>query len=268
VTLAVTVVCQDGVVVAADSRTTLSMHGMVRVGSDFTHKVFEAGRVAIATFGDAFVLDRSVASHMDEFAAVERGNCDHPGPTAERLADFMAERCDRHWADDPGTLGFLVGGYDGDGIGEAWQVRLPDRAVWRVHSTTEGGGASWRGQSDVVRRIMEGFDPELMEQLAALSGRDAEYDTVVPLLEACAYRIPYETMNLQDGIDLAVFCIRTTVDVQRLTLGTIAAGPAFSWPGVGGPIEIATVTHAGGFAWVQRTGVRGERPAGLAEGQL
>ena len=47
-TLAVTVVCQDGVVVAADSRTTLANHRMLRVGSDFTHKVFESGRVAVA----------------------------------------------------------------------------------------------------------------------------------------------------------------------------------------------------------------------------
>ena len=79
-TLAVTVVCQDGVVVAADSRTTLGNHRMLRVGSDFTHKVFESGGVAVATYGEAFVDDRSIASHMAEFAVVEAGNCDHPGP--------------------------------------------------------------------------------------------------------------------------------------------------------------------------------------------
>ena len=83
-TLAVTVVCQDGVVVAADSRTTLGNHRMLRVGSDFTHKVFASGEVAVATYGEAFVDDRSIASHMAEFAAVEAGNCAHPGPVAER----------------------------------------------------------------------------------------------------------------------------------------------------------------------------------------
>ena len=74
-------------------------------------------------------------------------------------------------------------------------------------------------------------------------------------------------MNLQDGIDFAVLCIRTTIDVQRLTLGPVATAPEFSWPGVGGPIEIATVTATRGFGWVQRTSVQGERPAGMAEGQ-
>jgi hypothetical protein len=91
---------------------------------------------------------------------------------------------------------------------------------------------------------------------------------VMPLLEACRYRIPFDSMNLQDGIDFAVLCIRTTIDVQRLTLGTLATAPEFSWPGVGGPIEIATVTAAAGYRWVQRTVVQGERPAGVAEGQM
>jgi hypothetical protein len=93
-TLAVTVVCQDGVVVSADSRTTLANHRMLRVGSDFTHKVFESGGVAVATYGEAFVSDRSIASHMDEFAVVEAGNCQHPGPAAHRLAAFFGDRYD------------------------------------------------------------------------------------------------------------------------------------------------------------------------------
>jgi hypothetical protein len=64
-----------------------------------------------------------------------------------------------------------------------------------------------------------------------------------------------------------VLCIHTTIDVQRLTLGPVATTPEFSWPGVGGPVEIATVTAMGGFAWVQKTTLRGERSSGLAEGQ-
>jgi 20S proteasome alpha/beta subunit len=271
-TLAVTVVCQDGVVVAADSRTTLANHRMLRVGSDYTHKVFESGRVAIATYGEAFVLGRSVASHMAEFAAREAGNCDHPGPTAIRLAEFVGDRYDRDVTEaldvsEPrvAELGFLVGGYDDAGVGEAWEVTLPDRTVEIIATTTDGGGAVWRGQSDVVTRIMRGSDIELLERLATAHKVVDELDALTPLLDACGYRIPFESMNLQDGIDLAVLCIRTTIDVQRLTLGPVATSPEFSWPGVGGPIEIGTVTASAGFRWVQRTLLQGERPAGVAE---
>lgn len=289
-TLAVTVVCQDGVVVAADSRTTLANHRMLRVGSDFTHKVFESGGVAVATYGEAFVADRSIASHMDEFAAVEAGNCHHPGPVAERLAAFFGDRVDAQWADeadraggaggpagghegsgppppDVAALGFLVSGYDDAGVGEAWEVTLPDRRVTQLATTANRGGAVWRGQSDVVNRIVRGVDLELLWRLAAVNDMDDRVEAVMPLLDECGYRIPFDSMNLQDGIDFAVLCIRTTVDVQRLTLGPFATAPEFSWPGVGGPIEIATVTTAEGFRWVQRTAVQGERPAGLAEGQ-
>jgi hypothetical protein len=276
-TLAVTVVCQDGVVVSADSRTTLANHRMLRVGSDFTHKVFESGGVAVATYGEAFVSDRSIASHMDEFAVVEAGNCQHPGPTARKLADFFGDRYDEQvaQADDPdgapppgvAALGFLVGGYDDAGVGEAWEVTLPDRAVEQIATTANGGGAAWRGQSDVVTRIVRGSDLDLLGRLAAAHKLTEQLDELEPLLDACSYRIPLDSMNLQDGIDFAVLCIRTTIDVQRLTLGPVAAAPEFSWPGVGGPIEIATVTAGGGFRWVQRTSVQGERPAGMAEGQ-
>jgi hypothetical protein len=276
-TLAVTVVCQDGVVVSADSRTTLANHRMLRVGSDFTHKVFESGGVAVATYGEAFVSDRSVASHMDEFAVVEAGNCHLPGPTARKLADFFGERYDEQaeQADAPddtpppgvAALGFLVGGYDDAGVGEAWEVTLPDRAVEQIATTANGGGAAWRGQSDVVTRIVRGSDLDLLGRLAATHKLTDQLDELEPLLDACSYRIPLDSMNLQDGIDFAVLCIRTTIDVQRLTLGPVATAPEFSWPGVGGPIEIATVTATGGFRWVQRTSVQGERPAGMAEGQ-
>jgi hypothetical protein len=274
-TLAVTVVCQDGVVVAADSRTTLANHRMLRVGSDFTHKVFESGGVAVATYGEAFVADRSIASHMAEFAVVEAGNCDHPGPTARKLADFFGHRYDEHVARSPddapppgvAALGFLVSGYDDAGVGEAWEVTLPDRSVEAIATTANGGGAAWRGQSDVVTRIVRGSDLELLERLATAHDQTDELRAVEPLLDACSYRIPFDSMNLQDGIDFAVLCIRTTIDVQRLTLGPVATAPEFSWPGVGGPIEIATVTPRRGFGWVQRTSVQGERPAGMAEGQ-
>ncbi len=274
-TLAVTVVCQDGVVVAADSRTTLANHRMLRVGSDFTHKVFESGRVAVATYGDAFVGGRSIASHMAEFAVAESGRCEHPGPTADRLAEFFGDRYAAQMTDDSddtspppvATLGFLVGGYDEGGVGEAWEVVLPERIVERIATTTEGGGAAWRGQSDVITRIVRGSDLELLERMADAYQLQAELHALTPLLDACTYRIPFDSMNLQDGIDFAVLCIRTTIDVQRLTLGPVATLPEFSWPGVGGPVEIATVTSPGGFAWVQRTNVQGERPAGLAEGQ-
>jgi hypothetical protein len=272
-TLAVTVVCQDGIVVAADSRTTISNSTWYRIGSDFTHKVFQSGGVAVATYGEAFLLGRSISSHMAEFAATEVGSCDHPESAAQALAQFFGERYGRHLSTSglpspPSgvtALGFLVGGYAPTGVGELWEVSIPDQTTLPVATTQNGGGAAWRGQTDVVTRIVRGADIDLIGAIAGGNGLATEYEALRPVLDACGYRIPFDTMNLQDGIDFAVLCIRTTIDVQRLTLGTVAQ-TQFSWPGVGGPIEIATVSPGQRFEWVQRTLVQGERAAGQAEG--
>jgi hypothetical protein len=223
VTLAVTVVCQDGVVVAADSRTTLANHRMLRVASAWARAARRRRR------------QEREAGHA-QGVRVGTGGRRHPDQQLEAT-------------------------------GEVFEVSIPDRAVEQIATTQNGGGAAWRGQTDVVTRIVRGSDLELLERLAEAHGLTKDLHEVAPLLEVCRYRIPFDSMNLQDGIDFAVLCIRTTIDVQRLTLGTVAVAPEFSWPGVGGPIEIATVTAAAGYRWVQRTVVQGERPAGVAEGQ-
>ena len=264
-TLAVAVVCQDGVVVAADSRTTLNNFRASRVGSDATHKVFGSGRVAIATWGEAFVLGRSVAHHMANFADAESGTGHHPRAAAERLAEHFGDLCDQQLPTDLAmaaqqdlSLGFLVAGHDQAGVGEVWDVRLPDRTVELAATMAEGGAAVWRGQTDVVSRLLAGFDDALLADAAVRYGLWREYEALRPLLRQCGYRIPFDTMNLQDAIDLAALCVRVTTEVQRFSLGASLRAPEFSWPGVGGPTEIAAVTARGGFAWVQRTALRGE----------
>jgi len=278
-TLSVVVVTGDGIVVASDSRTTLRQTpregggAAYRVASDFTHKVFQAGEVAVATFGEAFVQGRSIASHMAEFVARKNDQCINPKAAADHLAAFFEELYRTDSAGGPpaapldqrSALGFLVAGY-ADAVGEAYEVGIPGSLVNLLGTTASGGVAAWRGQVDVVSRIVRGADLELLDRLAVVTGKKAEHDALKPLLDALTYRIPLNWMNLQDAVDLAVLCIRTTIDVQRLTLGSLAMGPEFSWPGVGGPIEIATVTARGKFAWLQRTAVQGERPAGQAEG--
>ena len=268
-TLAVTVVCQDGVVMAADSRTTLSNYRSSRVGSDYTHKVFGSGKVAAATWGEAFVLGRSMAGHMADFAEAEVAHCDHPEEAAERLAEYFGDLYDQMLPTDldlavsePSALGFLVAGYDERGLPEAWEVDVPQRSIGLVATIEHGGGAVWRGQSDVVTRMLFGYDQILLKRLARDHHRERELQALMPVLDQLPYRIPFDTMNLQDGIDLAALCLRTTMAVQRFSLGALAEAPNFSWPGVGGPIEIATVTERGGFAWVQRTAIAGAPTGG------
>jgi len=270
VTLAIAVATADGIVVAADSRTTGQLPDAPRrVISDFTHKVFATSGSAVATYGYAFLLQRNIAGHMAEFTReiVERGGVG-PEALATALGTFFGERLESHFAvgNDPRpaegdtVLGFLVGGYE-NGIGALYEVALPSSEVQRLADTTTGG-AAWRGQTDVVARLIKGIDLDCAIRTADDEIRN-QLMTLMPTFAKVEYVVPFNSMNLQDGIDFAVLAIRTTIDVQRLTHGT--AGAPGSWPGVGGPIEIATVLPTGGVNWVQQTQLQGERGAGVAE---
>jgi len=271
-TLAIAVATADGIVVAADSRTSgQPAQQQFRVMSDFTHKVFSTNDCAIATYGFAFIMKRNIAGHMGEFtrALADRGSMS-PEEIAGELAQFFGLRLDEHFdtESDPrpavGTnaLGFLVGGYS-DGLGSLYEVALPSREVTQIASTTHGG-AAWRGQTDVVVRLIKGVDLDCALMAAADDPATVtKIQELMPHLAKSEYAILFGSMNLQDAIDFAVLAIRTTIDVQRLTHGTV--GSVGSWPGVGGPIEIAAVLPTGGVNWVQQTQLQGERSAGVAE---
>ncbi len=274
-TLAIAVVTADGIVVAADSRTTgrRSPQSQSRVLSDFTHKVFRVKDVAVATYGFAFISGRNIAGHMGEFVRELEIEGATPNAVAVQLGRFFGERLEQHFAagSDPrpaigqgDALGFLVAGYE-DGTGVLYEVGLPSMNVTR-QTDSRSGGAAWRGQTDVMVRLIKGVDLNLLHQIAGQSNLRSQVEMLIQPAAAMEYMMPFNSMNLQDAIDFAVLAIRTTIDVQRLTHGTIFQPE--SWPGVGGPIEIAAVTPADGYVWVQRTTLQGERPAGNAEQDL
>jgi 20S proteasome alpha/beta subunit len=268
-TLAIGIVCGDGVVVAADSRTTAGTTPM-RVLSDFTHKVVIIDRVAVATSGWAFLLGRNIAGHLAAFAQRHQGANLGPMELATRLAAEFKELFDQHIAsgadapppDGTDVLSFLVAGYEADGHGTLLEALVPSSAVVPQCDPVTHTGASWRGQTDVLSRIMHGVDLDCLRQAARGAGKEQELGELDALWPDLRYVVPLPLLNLQDAIDFAVFAIRTTIDVQRLTL---AKGQQGSWPGVGGPIDIAAVTRLDGARWIQRAELVGERPAGQAE---
>jgi 20S proteasome alpha/beta subunit len=273
VTVAIAVVSTDGIALAADSRTTLQIaaDAPTRVLSDFTHKVFQLGLHGMVTYGWAFLDGRNIAGHVAELeAAVGEAKKISVEELGQRVAAFFGEAYDRHMAkgleEPPGegvdVLGFLVGGYQ-DGAGKVFEVLLPSRTVAQRLDSSANPGAAWRGQTDVIVRLVKGTDLGLLEARAAAASKQAHLDALRDEVTSLEYAIPFQSMNLQDAVDFAVFAIRTTIDTQRLTHGTVRE-PG-SWPGVGGPIEIGVITPKAGFGWIQKTVLRGERPAGEAE---
>jgi hypothetical protein len=133
-TVAIAVTVADGIVLAADSRTTGEIGGVHRVLSDATDKVFEVNGRAVATFGWAFLERRNIAAHMARYAV----DTAQPGGTVKEVAEDLIKYFDpkikaeqasgRQIPPGQEVLGFLVGGYDGS-IGVTYQGLLPSGTV-------------------------------------------------------------------------------------------------------------------------------------------
>src|SRR5262249_19577762 len=163
--------------------------------------------------------------------------------------DYFKTRIDAHIAagidpepdSEDNVLGFIVGGYDGTGVGQFQLVWLPSQTV-RPGAATNSSGAHWQGESDVWIRLGKGYD------LLRLNTEGWD-DAHLAALAALEYVVRFEAMALQDAIDYAEFIVRTTIDMQRFSHGT--AGALGSFPSCGGPVELATITGRGGLEWVR-----------------
>ena len=268
-TLAIGVVVGDGVALVADSRTTQGpvVEGAPwRVASDATHKVFQVGEVAVATYGYAFLLSRNIAGHMAEFATqVEDGA--NASSVAEGLRDFFLQRFKSHVAQypneqpGPGTtaLGFLVGGFDA-GVGCIHEVSLPDGAVTKVGDSTKGT-AAWRGQTDVVVRLVKGVD---FDQLGRHAEAQGLLDHAKALGQSFLRWIQDSVRHFQSSGRRRLRCLSYPDDDRCPTPDPWNYRFPWFMARGRGPIEVATVTSQAGFRWLQRTELQVERPDGLA----
>jgi hypothetical protein len=154
-------------------------------------------------------------------------------------------------------LGFLVAGYDDDGIGRIHEVAAPGPLVEVAAGIeTASRGFVYRGQIEVVRRLFEGIDRTELQR----AGVEIPNELTDPIAQL-NYNILFP-VTLQDAVDLAMFIIRTTIDVQRFTDGTL--GRQTDLPGCGGPIRVLAIRR-GEVEWVVDPPLATSAP-GIAEG--
>ncbi|MFZ2149763.1 MAG: hypothetical protein WAV15_01215 [Minisyncoccia bacterium] len=155
-------------------------------------------------------------------------------------------------------LVLFVAGYNIDGSHEVYNVYVPGENVKRRDSNQRGMeyGANWIGQTDVVSRIVKGWDPRIFNtpfvNEAIKSKGQAEIEKQLNSLE---YAINWGSMPLQDAIDFSVLAIQTTSAIQRFSDG-IQADPG-DMPGVGGPIDVLVLTPDGP-KWIRQKELRTE----------
>jgi hypothetical protein len=268
-TIVIGVAAPDGMILAAESRTTYMVQQEGRDGhpdpmphhrilSDTAQKLFLiSDELGVATYGDAGIGDRTISGLFDEFIASDEFEVafEDEQSDAKRIALTLGQFFDARYraATDPGlvaqieqggnvVLGFLVAGYDDDGIGRIHEVTIPGPTLdAQEPANTAARGVCWRGQYDVVRRLIKGWDVDLFYQLGHVLPDELEEP-----FAGLEYNLLFP-ITMQDAIDLSTFLIRTTVEMQRFSDG-VRARPG-ELPGCGGPVRVVSITRDGA-SWV------------------
>ena len=150
---------------------------------------------------------------------------------------------------DRPILGVMLAGYDHAGIGKLISIEFPSLRKQVEVFTTRKTGASWHGETDVISRLIKGWDPRVV-QLNAIQGLGEGPRFLANFqLNLLQYNIPFDAMMMQDGVDFALALVRITSDMQRFAHGTI--GNSTDIPGVGGAVDVLVVNPFG-LQWVKR----------------
>lgn len=153
-------------------------------------------------------------------------------------------------------LVFFVAGYNVDGSHEVYNVYVPGDNVKSRDSNQRGMeyGANWIGQTDVVSRIVKGWDPRVFNTPFVNDAiRTKGQSEIEKQLNSLEYAINWGAMPLQDAVDFSALAIQTTSAIQRFSDG-VQADPG-DIPGVGGPIDVLVLTP-NGPKWIKQKELR------------
>ena len=259
----------EGIVLAADSRVTLTATSDNSGHREITHSYYDNATKLLRVNGQDFVgavtygqgaigggSPRTAHSYLPEFEADLAGNGRLSVETfATKLSEFFQKQWDMSEMPAESTpMLFLVGGYDPDQpYGRVFQFSIPTAPdPDEVQKGPNDFGMVWGGQTEITDRIINGFDvrlPNIAQEILSLSDDDRDH-LGRRLQESLQTVIPFQFLPLQDCVDISILLIRTTIAIQNWIVGV---------RGVGGPIDIATITRTDGFTSIQQKSITGER---------
>ncbi len=232
--LVVTVYVPSGIVMAADSRTTV-LRSEEReedgrktkvqqqiVLSDNAHKIVALPSigVGISLYDAGVINNQPVDSHVHRFEEEAITPEDDVVSCGEKFLSYFQ-------ANHPNVpVGFHIAGYRREN-------RTSTPFAFVGHTTKQ----------ENVRRVNVSDDGKVQYGIL----RSGDIQVVNRLIEKSQLPL-FAAMPLQDAVDYAVHLIRTTIDTMRFE-------PRF--PGVGGAIDVLAVTPSE-MRWVQRKELHGE----------
>lgn len=266
----------EGIVLAVDSRVTLTAQVQTPSGHMLLPSTYDNATKLLKVPGQEFIgaitygvgaigqqSPRTAHSFLPEFEALLLQMYEKDGKFerlsvelfAQRLSDFFMEQWQTNMPPNvpkEENMVFVVGGIDEGAVyGRVFEIYIPNKPQPTEVFKKEGDfGAIWGGQRQIVDRLIQGYDPMMLEMIRAqFSPTKHHFDQLQSNLNGLGIPIPFQFLPLQDCIDLSIFLIRATIAMQSWQIGV---------RGVGGAIDVATITQTDGFQPIQQKKIRGE----------
>lgn len=234
----------EGIVMASDSRQSVTIEGknpegnpfkVETVNSDAVIKTYllEKQQIGISSFGQDLLGGIPTASHIKRFIEEELRTNDDVTTVPKKLVEYLRKSFPN------ADAGFHIAGYRKEGkvsIPYIYSCHIAKNEVGRRNIKPDGSpayGATWSGQGDILSSIL------IPVTIKDEQGNDKVIRSPAPVI--------WDAMSLQDAIDFSIYAIRTTIDTMRFQ-----ARPK----NVGGPIDVLVLTPDE-TKWIQRKELHG-----------
>lgn len=260
--LGIVIKAPEGIVLAAESRVTLTTptnngNGVLHVNFDNATKLLSFSKpyhdLGVVTYGQAAIGFRTAQTFIPEFESTLENNGDGKrGITvyefAKKLSDFFLDQWKQVMpANYNGPdMTFNVAGFDdNEPYGKVYNLNIPRKPEPIEQSPGKNNfGITWGGQREIVDRLVMGYDGRIIDLLIK-NGiiKPADMTKIGPLLSQIQLAMPIQFMPLQDCVNLATLFIKTTIETQSLTVGL---------RGCGGAIDVAIITRHKALEFIQK----------------
>lgn len=243
----------EGVVLGADSSTTVSVStpqgsGIVQLLAH-SQKVFEVGnnsRIGVCTWGQGSVGNISHRTIIAQLA--DKINNDSTiKEVAEKLVEIVNPMVKKEGI---ALVGYYLGGWD-PGSHEPACFHIEIRKEASKINPLAKGLCMFSGTPVIFSRVFRGFDPRLPGALknelkGALSDKVQSFDDIfkkafdkvsAPLVTA-----GFQDLPIREAIDFVYSYLHITVKAEKFSFGP---------PSCGGPIEIGFISTDRLFRWVR-----------------
>jgi hypothetical protein len=252
-TIVASVKSRDGLILAADSMSTLSV--ATPVGPQYVkayqnaRKLFQMGDLPIGavTYGLGNIGTRSMESLVLEACKNFSDDLADVESVAQALYDHLrsAYNAAFNGLDDEQKpeCGFLVGGYSAEEpLARLLEFEFPASEGPVEKLGPDDFGSAWRGVDFPFIRLWRGFAPSMVSRLVNEDGMTQQ--RIAELVAPLEIGATYEGMPVQDAINFATFILDTTIGFSEFAPG---------YPACGGPLQIAAILPDDeGFRWIAK----------------